>query len=285
MSITTIFNSSNRPTNISDPLLYIYPGLQNPRTCLTLSPNHATSPSYPPPPLLYLPLSHSQCLIPPSTSLSWYELVSQWIRPRGAPWRVDPTERSSMTGGSSEEVAVLQGGRAAVAHGEGGADFTGEGVEQERGLVELGSFYAAVVAAALSPSPSRPTSPLPCPRSERPVVPWTWTPTLPQPTPPCSSSSYPHQTARLPHRLSASPSEIRLRSASVRAERDGGSGGMEGEGHQGLPARRRRRPGGRGGELARRFPTLAAELLVRACWLRSFLHLFFPVSEATFLGV
>jgi hypothetical protein len=45
-----------------------------------------------------------------------------------------------MVGVSSEEVAVLRGGRAAVAHGEGGADVTREGVEWERGLGGLISF-------------------------------------------------------------------------------------------------------------------------------------------------
>jgi hypothetical protein len=64
-----------------------------------------------------------------------------------------------MTGRSSEEVAVLQGGRAAVAHGEGGADFTGEGVEQERGLVELNSFYGG--RCSRSPLPLTLTSYVP----------------------------------------------------------------------------------------------------------------------------
>jgi hypothetical protein len=64
----------------------------------------------------------------------------------------------------------------------------------------------------------------------------------------------------------------------------GGALGAGGEGHRGLPARRRRRrpAGGRGGGELARFPTMAAELQVRARWLHSFPHRFyFPVLEDT----
>jgi hypothetical protein len=56
------------------------------------------------------------------------------------PWQVDPAERSSRAGGSSEEVAVLWGGGAAVACGEGGTDVAREEVERERGMGGLISF-------------------------------------------------------------------------------------------------------------------------------------------------
>jgi hypothetical protein len=64
-----------------------------------------------------------------------------------------------MVGGSSEEVAVLQGGGAAIACGEGSADIAREGVKRERGLGRLVSFYGG--RHNNNPLPLTPTSYVP----------------------------------------------------------------------------------------------------------------------------
>jgi ribosomal RNA-processing protein 12 len=64
-----------------------------------------------------------------------------------------------MVGGSSEEVAVLQGGGAAIACGEGSADIAREGVKRERGLGRLVSFYGG--RHSNNPLPLTPTSYVP----------------------------------------------------------------------------------------------------------------------------